>query len=311
MTSSRMLGVSPLRKKEIVSPFPMVYPASLASSSNLAMYWLTSGKCILHPSRSSCALCWRCESRNCLSNSCWNCSQTRGMLSSIGWSLSIHWPMSHAQPATSFPLMNVRVMATFLIGESNPATPVLALKYPRTSSMKLSALDLFPLKMHGKVPIVRTSAVTGIGTCGAGAAGSPPPLGWPPPGFPPGGPPPGFPPGGPFLLKAACKPACTRCSGVVPEVGVAVLDPEDPMVVVWVVATVVVFDILGLDCCMTNVAMLEHCTVGGRSMCGGLCGRSSCIGEGTSCSGSIMTGEFLTLDKSASASVSVSVSDSG
>ena len=70
MTSLRMFEVSPLRKKEIVSPFPVVYPVSLASSLNLAMYWLTLGKRILHPSTLSCALCWHWESRNCLSNSC-------------------------------------------------------------------------------------------------------------------------------------------------------------------------------------------------------------------------------------------------
>ena len=86
------------------------------------------------------------------------------------------------------------------------------------------------------------------------------------------------------------------------------LDPEDPVVVVWVVATVVVFNILGLDYCAISVAMLEHCTVGGRSIYEGLYGCSSCSGEGISCSGSIMTGEFLTLDNSASVSVSISKS---
>ena len=192
------------------------------------------------------------------------------MLSSTGSSPLIHHPMSHAHPAMSSPLMNVRVMATFLIGESNPATPMLALKYPSTSSIKQSAWDLSPSKIRGKVPIVRTSAAIGIGICGAGAAGCPPPLGGPPPGFPLGGPPSGFPPGGPFLLKAACRPAWTHCLAVVlAGAGAAMLDLEDPAVVIWVVATVMVFNIIGLDCCATNVAMLKHCTVGGRSMYGG------------------------------------------
>ena len=138
------------------------------------------------------------------------------MLLSIGYRPSTHCPMSHGQLATSFPLMNVRVMATFLIGESNSVTSTLALKYPRTSSIKSSASDLSLLKTWGKIPIVRTSAATGIGICGAKVAGCPPPPGGPPPGFPPGGFPSGFPPGGSFLLKAACRPACTHCSGVDP-----------------------------------------------------------------------------------------------
>ena len=72
------------------------------------------------------------------------------MLSYIGLSLSIYLPMLHAHPAT-FPLINMRVMVSLHIEESNPVTLVLALKYPKkypkTSSIKSSASDWFPLKI--------------------------------------------------------------------------------------------------------------------------------------------------------------------
>ena len=112
-----------------------------------------------------------------------------GMLLSIRWSPSIHLLMSCAHPKTSFPLMNVRAMKTFHIGESNPATLVLDWKYPNSSSIKWGALALFPLKILGKAPMVWTSAVGGTGNWVMGVAGPPPD--WPPPGYPlPGGPPP-------------------------------------------------------------------------------------------------------------------------
>ena len=163
------------------------------------------GKHILHVSRSSCACCYCCESLNCLSNSCRNCSQTSGMLSSIGWSWSIHLPMLCAHPKTSFPLMKVRVMATLHIRESNPLTPVLDLNYPNSSSIKWGASALFLLKILGRAPMVQTSAAGGTGTWAMGAAGPPP--GWPPPpGLPPGGP--------PFRWSATWRPAHTWSSGV-------------------------------------------------------------------------------------------------
>ena len=170
-----------------------------------------SGKHILHVSRLSCTCCYCCESSNCLLKSCRNCSQTSEMLSSIGWSWSIHLPMSCAHPKTSFPLMKVRAMATLHIRESNPVTPVLDLKYPNSYSIKWGALALFLLKILGRAPMDRTSAAGGTGTWATGAAGPPP--GWPPP-------PPWLPPGGPsFRQSAAWRPACTCSSGVGPLAG--------------------------------------------------------------------------------------------
>ena len=66
-------------------------------------------------------------------------------------------------------------------------------------------LALLPLKIQGRVPMVRMSAVGGIGTWAAGVAGPPP--GWPPPlGLPPGGP--------SFCWSAVGWPARTHSSGV-------------------------------------------------------------------------------------------------
>ena len=119
---------------------------------------------------------------------------------------------------TSFPLINVRVMATLCIGELYPATLVLALKYLNISSIKSSVSAWFPLKIQGRVPMDYTLAAGGIGTWEAGAAGCPPPPGSPPP--PGGPPPPGFPPGGtPLHLRASCNPAYTHFSGVSPVAG--------------------------------------------------------------------------------------------
>jgi hypothetical protein len=72
--------------------------------------------------------------------------------------------MLYAHPPTFIPLINMRVIATLHIEESNPATLVLALKYPSTSSIKSSTSAQFLLKIQGRVPIVHTLAAGGIGT---------------------------------------------------------------------------------------------------------------------------------------------------
>src|SRR6267142_2694787 len=201
ITSSSMDWDRPLRKKLIVSSFPMVYPASWARSSNLAMYWSISGNFIRQLSRSSCAHCCCCESVNCSVNSAWNCSHTSSISSTVGLRASIHHPMSHAHLATSLPLIMVKVIDTLRIGDLNPATPLFAQKYPSTSSKKSCALAQLPVKIWGSVPMVLMSlgAAAGMGPWAAAVGTGPAPPGGPPPGGPPlGGPPPGGPPpGGP------------------------------------------------------------------------------------------------------------------
>src|SRR6266850_3484197 len=130
----------PLRKKLIVSSFPTVYPASQARSSNLAIYWSISGNFIQQLLRSSRAHCCCWELVNCSVNSVWNCSHTSSMLSTAGSRVSIHLPMLCAHPATSLPLIIVKVIDTLHIGDSNQATPLFAQKYPSTSSRKSWAL---------------------------------------------------------------------------------------------------------------------------------------------------------------------------
>ena len=258
------------------------------------------GECILHVSRSSCAHCCCCESSNCLSNSCRNGSQTSRMLSSIGWSLSIHLPMLHAHPKTSFPLMKVRVMATLHIGESNLMTLVLDLKYPNSSFIKWGDLALFPLKILGRAPMVWTSAVGGTGTWVMGVAGLPP--GWPPLGCPlPDGPsPPWLPPGGPpFCQSAACRPAYTRSSGVgllAGGTGAGVRAPWGWEVLVWVVVIVVVCDIVVLGWGMLSVAMLKCWVASGCSMFMFVHVNLTCTGGETLHNDWIVLGGSSTLD---------------
>ena len=66
--------------------------------------------------------------------------------------------MSLTHWAALFPLIKVRVKATFLNGESYPATSVFRCRYAFTSLMKSSALVLLPRKICGSASIVFTSA---------------------------------------------------------------------------------------------------------------------------------------------------------
>ena len=223
-------------------------------------------------------------------------------------------------------------MVTLCIGESNLATPVLNLKYPNSSSIKWGALALFLLKILGRAPMDRMLAAGGTGTWAMGAAGLPPP-GGPLPSWPPS--PLWLPPGGPpFHWSAAWRPAHTQSSGVGPSAGgtgagVAGV-PWGWEVLVWVVAIVVVCDIIVLGCFTLSVAMLERWVAGNSSTCMSVSENLVWIGGGTLCSGSIVLGgssvsgsrilwwegslvigEFLTLAVSLLVSVSDSDSDSG
>ena len=95
-------------------------------------------------------------------NSCWNIFHTIGALSLIGSSSSIHQPMSRFHPETSGPLMSVRVRATLLMGELNPATSWFRRRYPLTSSMNSSAVVLSPVNTWGSVPIT-DALLIGVG----------------------------------------------------------------------------------------------------------------------------------------------------
>ena len=192
----RTLEGSPLRKMLVVSAFPKVYPACLAYHSKLAMYWAILGQCILHFSRAILPHCCLLGSWNWASNSSRNWVQMMGKLSWIQLSLSIHILMSLTHPATSSPLIRVRVKVTFLIGESNPAMSSLTWKYALTSLIKLSAFIWSLVNSQGSCPITLMSAAAGTTAwpCPTGAgwlAGGPPPL--PPPLPPPPLPP--LPPG--------------------------------------------------------------------------------------------------------------------
>ena len=91
-TRFRTSGVfsNPFRKRFTVSSLPTVYPAMLARSSKLDMYWLTSGN--LNLRLSSCwQACWTWVwSVNCSLNSCMKWSHAASTLSLTG-----SCPVSH------------------------------------------------------------------------------------------------------------------------------------------------------------------------------------------------------------------------
>src|SRR5579863_148439 len=172
------------------------------------------------------------------------------MFWATGSSVLIQAPMVLVHSATSGPSMNVSARATLRTGDSNPGTPMLARKYPRSLSSQSSASSRFPVKVRGAVPIVRTSAAAATGTCAGGAAGfggAPPPPGGPgapgPPPPPPEGVPPGPPPP-PERLKAALKAVWICWTRSVAGVDVVVGDdagggPDLPPLVVVVVVVCV------------------------------------------------------------------------
>ena len=111
-----------------------------------------------------------------------------GTLSACGSRLSSQSLICLAHNATFSPLMRVRVKATFLIGELNPATSALTWRYALTSSMKAFALVRSPEKYWGSPPMALVSGFIGMGWSALGGMGM---LGCPGPGGSPGLPPPG------------------------------------------------------------------------------------------------------------------------
>src|SRR6267142_270618 len=86
------------------------------------------------------------------------------MLSTVGSKELTHRPMSCAHPATSLPLIIVSVIETLRIGDSNPAMPLFAQKYPSNSSMNSWALAQLPVNIWGSVPMVLMSLGAAAGT---------------------------------------------------------------------------------------------------------------------------------------------------
>jgi hypothetical protein len=72
--------------------------------------------------------------------------------------------MLRTHKSTFSPLMSVRANVTCRIGDSNPGTPWLSMRYPRNSVRKASARVLSPLKILGSDPIALTSWAWGMGT---------------------------------------------------------------------------------------------------------------------------------------------------
>ena len=157
---------------------------------------MISGHHMRQDSRTILPHCCLFRSWNWAANSSRNCVHTIGKLSLTWSSPSIQVPMSCTHPVTSSSLIRVRVKATFLIGELNPAMSSLTQKYALTSSMKLSALVLSLVNLWGRFPIALMSAAAGTAAwpwpVGAGwPGGGPPPLPLLPPLPPPPPPPPG------------------------------------------------------------------------------------------------------------------------
>ena len=72
--------------------------------------------------------------------------------------------MLRTHKLTFSPLMSVRANATCQIGDSNPGTPWLSMRYLRNSVRKASARVLSPLKILGSDPIALILWAWGMGT---------------------------------------------------------------------------------------------------------------------------------------------------
>jgi len=72
--------------------------------------------------------------------------------------------MLRTHKSTFSPLMSMRANATCRIGDSNPGTPWLSMRYPRNSVRKASARVLSPSKILGSDPIALASWAWGMGT---------------------------------------------------------------------------------------------------------------------------------------------------
>jgi hypothetical protein len=72
--------------------------------------------------------------------------------------------MLRTHKSTFSPLISVRANSTCRIGDSNPGTPWLRMRYPRNLVRKASARVLSPSKILGSDPIALTSWAWGMGT---------------------------------------------------------------------------------------------------------------------------------------------------
>ena len=82
------------------------------------------------------------KSTNLSLNACLNSSHTVSTLWCTGWSLLRLSIMLHTHKSTFSPLISMRANATCQIGDSNPATPWLSMRYPRNLVRKALALVL-------------------------------------------------------------------------------------------------------------------------------------------------------------------------
>src|SRR6266851_8104830 len=89
---------------------------------------------------------------------------TAGTLCCTGWSLLKLSSMFFTHRLTFSPLIRVRAITTCQMGDSNPGTPWLSIRYPRYSVRKASALVRSPSKIRGRDPIGLMSLAWGMGT---------------------------------------------------------------------------------------------------------------------------------------------------
>jgi len=157
LSSRFQFWLNPFRKRLIVFWDARLYPTWTIRSSKLAIYSLISG--YLNFSCSSWV--WACsslvESMNLSLKACSNCSHTLGTLWWTGWSLLRLSIMFQTHKLTFSPLISVRANATCQIGDLNPETLLLSMRYPRNLVRKASALVWSPSKIQGSDPIALTS----------------------------------------------------------------------------------------------------------------------------------------------------------
>ncbi len=143
---------------------------------------------------------------------------------------------------------------TFFLGDLNPATSSLRVRYFSTSFMKVSAFSLLPLKRGGSFPMAFTlaAAATGWATAAADWAGPPAPGGPPPPGGP-GGFPPVPPPHSPMAMLRSSSSSYSVRGCCAATAGAAVV-----WVTVWVVVWVVVIVVPVMLCERSLFAMAKN-----------------------------------------------------
>ncbi len=150
--------------------------------------------------------------------------------------------------------MKVRTRTTFFLGDLNPTTSLLRVRYFSTSFMKASAFSHSPLKRGGSFPIAFTLATAATGWAAAAAAWAGPP----PPGGP-GGFPPVPPPCSPMAtLRSSSNSYSVRgCCAVTTGAAVA-------CVAVWVVVCVVVILVPVILCEKSLFVMVKNgvCVIG-------------------------------------------------